>query len=197
MAWPCFWTERTDRAVFYLRRFTFSKDTEKPCPESGYYGHSAERRYGVRKLRLTAEGFIEFVKPGPYKRRKEWPKSCRCGYRFKAKDEWQVRQEPIYRRPDTGEEWEQRKLPPGAMFDGTWSPDDWKGDDGLAVHVVLPDAEGNPDHPWNVDGPASSGGHWTRTGDPRAVPPTIDVNPSILTSKYHGFLRHGVLTDPV
>lgn len=28
-------------------------------------------------------------------------------------------------------------------------------------------------------------------------PPTVNVTPSILTPEYHGYLRHGVLTDPV
>lgn len=195
MSWPCFWTEPTGKAVLYFRRFTFKADD--PCPESEQ-GHSASKRYAVRKLRLTPEGMIEALSVNRYRTRPEWPKKCDlCGKRFSKKAQWQVNQEPIYVRPDTGETWERRELPVGAMYHGWWSPKNWTGSDGIALHVILPRADGSPDHAWNVDGPATSGGHWTRTGDPKAVPTTVDANPSILTSEYHGYLRNGVLTDPV
>jgi hypothetical protein len=55
--------------------------------------------------------------------------------------------------------------------------------------VVLPPGEAYDI--WTIDGLASSGGRWTRTGEA----PNFTVTPSILTPKYHGYLTAGVLTD--
>ena len=127
-----------------------------------------------------------------------WPTTCQnpgCDYEFTDDDPRQVWADRIYRRADTGEEYDSRALPPGAMLDGHWYPDQWKGADGIALVVVLPpgggDTRGNW---WNADGPAASGGKWTRQGDPRQ-PETVTVSPSILTGEYHGFLQAGFLTD--
>lgn len=72
---------------------------------------------------------------------------------------------------------------PGAMYDATrWTPGSWRGPDGRCWAVVLPPA-GMADF-WLIDGEASSGGRWTRTGEA----PDLSVTPSILTPSYHGFL---------
>lgn len=99
-------------------------------------------------------------------------------------------------------------LPIGAMFDSCWAPAVWRNPvDDLAVTVILP--PGGPYEYWNCDGPASheeadptpeDPAHtrtilvphaWTRTGDPRANPPTIAVTPSIMTPRYHSYLSLG------
>lgn len=96
----------------------------------------------------------------------------------------------IWRRPDTGEEHrDQHEFGAGAIYEVDWGPDGWTGPDGKAWGVVLPPG-GVSDH-WIIDAPASSGGHWERTG----TPPNLNVTPSILTPRYHGFLQNGVLTD--
>ena len=64
-----------------------------------------------------------------------------------------------------------------------------------------PDGSPGTPHDWPVDAPSSGGGHWTRSGDPRAC--NITASPSIAIGEpgkpgfYHGFLRAGVLTDHI
>lgn len=196
MAWPCFWLEPTGEMELSLRRFV--TDENRPCPGTpGRYSyHNAMVPIGRAPERRTPEGFFAAVPHEEFDGDARWPDACaRCDYRFGADDHWQVWTDAVYRRAD-GAEHSGRSLPPGAMLDGFWHPR--RGPDGIALVVVLPpEAEDTRSHWWHVDGPASGGGGWTRTGDPRAVPPTVDVNPSIHAGDYHGYLRHGVLTDPL
>lgn len=122
-----------------------------------------------------------------------WPTKCdKCDYVFKDTDYWQIFSDWIYANTETGEEVAFRDLPVGAMYDADWYPDDYRGSDGLALTVILPDKT-----PWTIDGYASPEGQprvphaWTRTG----TPPKVSASPSILTKGYHGWLRDGVLTD--
>jgi hypothetical protein len=54
--------------------------------------------------------------------------------------------------------------------------------------AVLPSCE-----LWDIDGPSSNGPGWSRSGEP----PAVTVSPSILTPRYHGFLRNGVFTPDI
>jgi hypothetical protein len=111
-----------------------------------------------------------------------------------------------------------REAPVGAMWDASWNPAEWKGEDGISLMVKTPGGE------WFVDGRASNctapgdwteegpdGGifckrptHrcWVRHGDPRAGRITVDKNGttcaagagSIQCGSYHGFLKDGHLT---
>ena len=208
MTWPCFWTERTDRAIRSLRRYSLSDS------EHGYC--SASVPIGEHELVTSDdfEGALGIVRPAEYEGDERWPTNCAdCGRlfatdfdgdgisRLNGQDNWQVNQEPIYQRADTGERWPMKELPPGAMFDAEWNPDAWTGPDGISLAVMLPLQAWR--HPWLADGPSSSGGHWSRTGDPRN-PPTLTVTPSIFANSpkawpdgYHGFLQNGILTDPL
>jgi hypothetical protein len=94
---------------------------------------------------------------------------------------WQVFQDQIYRRADTGEEYTLRDAPPGAMYIATWHDNH--------LRVCLP-PNGGHDY-WDVDGPSKNGNGWTRSGDL----PNVTANPSILTPRYHGFLRGGWLEE--
>lgn len=201
VAWPAFWVEPSGVVEVALRRFTYSEAST--CP-NGLRGHTASTSLGRMEERRTAAGYLDAIPAEEYFGDRRWPTSCAaCDYVFSSDDSWQVSSVAVYRRPDTGEEWPDRVLPVGAMLDGHWHPQ--KGPDGLALVVVLPpepSSDGDTrGHWWHVDGPSRNNGvpgpGWTRTGDPRALPPTVDVNPSILTADYHGYLRHGVLTDPV
>jgi hypothetical protein len=128
---------------------------------------------------------------------KPWPTHCpQCGIEFDTSKSWTDGGATlsrmgghVYRRPDTGEEHtRQHEFGAGAMFDATeWSTH--HGPDGKAWGVVLP--PGGVGDLWLIDGVASGGGRWTRSGEP----PKLTVSPSILTPKYHGFLEGGVLTD--
>lgn len=66
---------------------------------------------------------------------------------------------------------------------------DWQGKR-LPIVVQLPDGLD-----WSIDGEANNmGGHgWTITGEP----PQLTASPSIGTSRYHGWLQNGVLSDDI
>ncbi len=131
-----------------------------------------------------------------------WPTHCVCGYAFVESDRRQIFFDDLMRRTDTGEEMTLRDAPAGAMWDAWW----YGGSafptpprpDGIHLMVRTPDGE------WYVDGLASNGPRndygWQRSGDPKAIPPTITAKPSIQmgavgSSSYHGWLRDGKLVD--
>lgn len=210
----CFWCVNTGEHNLYLRRYTHAEHEAWTC-EGGW--HQARLHVGREPEDRNAEGYSEAIPADRFAGDPRWPTHCDagCGYAFTDEDHWQVFSESIYRTADGSTqqgryEWEQRELPPGAMFDSFWMPEQWRGPDGLSLTVVCPPTAADM-NTWNVDMPATvSGGRWTRTGDPTASPPTVDVSPSIEigfgggtdgtedTSRagyYHGHLRHGVLVS--
>lgn len=200
MPWPCFWVEDTGEVELTLRRYA-----DGPCGDRSY--HNAVAPIGRAAAARSEEGYLEALPVEAYAGDERWPPVCSCSRPFTDEDPWQVNQRPIYRARD-GREWVDDKLPPGAMFDALWSRPWGVGADGIALTVVLPpDSEDSRSHWWHVDGPARGEGQepkpnaWTRTGDPKAEPPTVDANPSILTNDYHGYLRvvdgRSVLIDPI
>lgn len=210
MPTPTFWTEPSGRVRLKLRRFVFADhdDDSGSCPDRTGY-HNATVPVGEAPERRQENNILGLFEPSEFADDFRWPTKCdACDYVFNDKDEWQVFQETIYRRPDTDGEWPQRLLPPGAMYDASWLPDNWKGADGIGLAVLLPVA---PDHAWLVDVEASnctrkgdfSHKCWIRHGDPRTEPVTVDKNGdtcaagagSIAVEGYHGFLQNGVLTD--
>lgn len=216
MTWPCFWTERSEQAQLHLRRW----GRALPGQEHGDLSIcNASRAIDLAPLRSGEDGTIGIIRPAEYEGDPRWPLECdTCGRPFTeafdgtgvsrfeadAGDNWQVRQEPIYRAVDGRGEWPMRDLPAGAMYDASWMPTNWTGPDGISLAVVLPNAHSNGERfVWLADGPATGGGRWTRVGDPRN-PPTLTCNPSIFANSphpwptgYHGFLRDGILTDPL
>lgn len=200
-----FWVEPTGDVVLSLRRY--SRDEVRPCrPGKGY--HDAAVPAGRAPAVTDADGYVFVNAPAPPASDPRWPMSCDyCDYRFESGDGRQMRQVRVYRCPDTGEEWAQDELPPGAMFDADWLPSAWKGPDGIALVVILPTADR---HPWHLDAESSNctrkgdRGHkcWVRHGDPRTDRITVDKNGetcqagagSIAVDGYHGFLHNGVLT---
>jgi hypothetical protein len=199
----CFWIEPTDTVERYLRRYHHDEVTPGgwTCAD-GRYGHNARVAIDPVTLPIRTSREIEYdpeeVSGDRWPHDDErWPSTCerQCGYAFADTDVWQLFTERVYRAADG--RWSghlgQGGPPAGAMWDAWWMPEQWHGPDGLALSVQLPDGGC-----WLVDGPSSSGGKWTRTGDPKAQPPTVDVNPSILSGKpetYHGWLRHGQLVS--
>lgn len=212
MAWPVFWVDETGEAELSLRRFTWSGNEELPLCADGSRFHDASVPIGrAPSARVEDEhgGHWAAVPLEQYADDERWPTACSaCDYEFGPADERQVNQEQIYRRRDSGEEYPQRRLPTGALFDAWWAPQHWKGDDGRALTVVLPNLceEASGDARvcfWNIDGPATGEGNfvlhaWQRHGDPDADLASFSVSPSIDArgNCYHAHLTNGQLTDP-
>jgi hypothetical protein len=184
----CFWTEVTGRVAQSLRRFVHRQDSA--C--SGKHGyHNARTPIGEAAARKSDDGYLVSPRPSEYAGDLRWPTHCDCGYEFKPEDQWQVFIEEIYRCAADGREWPLRELPPGAMYDATWYRDSKpkRGPDEIHLCVCLPPG-GGLDY-WYVDGAANNGPGWDRTG----TVPNITATPSILTPRYHGWLRDGKLVE--
>jgi hypothetical protein len=187
----CFLLTPTNRVTLRLRRFTFS-DSKNLCSAGPMNGHDSGNPFPMDDgtptwpARMSPEGYYEsYEDVGPPHDDPRWPTVCeQCGCALPADTIFQVFLDPVYRRADTGEEVSLRSAPPGAMY---WA--DWHSGTAPHLHVVLP-PNGGYDY-WDVDGPAKSGGKWTRTGEP----PDVTASPSILTPHYHGFLRAGWLEE--
>lgn len=197
----CFLLEPTDHEKRYLRRYAGGSS----CPnETGY--HDAMNFLDESREVMSEDG-SHWVDSGQtaanFKAHPLWPTHCSCGYEFDINDSWQLFTSHVYRRADTGEEMTLRDAPAGAIWDATWfhSVADWCGSDGHAFMCRLPFG-----HDWHIDGPASNctrpnEAHkcWIRHGNPPDL--TVDKNGdtcaagagSILTSRWHGFLRNGYL----
>lgn len=210
-----FWLEPIDRVAVGLRRHTFGSGGFT-CAD-GY--HSAlvytgtedalfSDHAGAQRRTLAARPKVAHDDP-------RWPTECEhgCGFRFAEDDQWQEWQEQLYWRTDTGglrvlhpgaPAPDAPSAEPGACWDAWWMPDNWKGPDGLALMVRLPDG-----HDWHVDSRASNCGRpdddlhacWVRHGDPRECRVTVDKDGdtcsagagSIASPNWHGFLRDGQL----
>jgi hypothetical protein len=188
--------EPTDRVRLELRRYRHSEGNDCPDPVWRYHnGHALFRApdgtdaWPYRESPDHPGCSASYEHEAPPHSDPRWPLKCdKCDYFFVEEDHWQVFQNRLYRRGDTGELCTLRDAPPGAMYDAVWYPESFgRGPDGKALVVCLPPNGG--DDWWHIDGPSSNGTGWTRTG----VPPLVTANPSILTDRYHGFLRNGWL----
>jgi hypothetical protein len=181
----------TNRVQRQLRRFVFSSESPCPGPFKYHNGHTPFPEGTVRAEKMD-DGYevwrFDDDKEIPPHDDVRWPIKCDdCAYVFGPNDQWQLFHDVVYARKDTGETMTLRDCPPGAMYDATWYPD--KGPDGISLCVALPPGGGH-DY-WHVDGHAKGGGKWTRTG----TAPNVTASPSILTPRYHGFLRGGFLEE--
>lgn len=204
-----FWLERTDQVAVGLRRYSHAGGGDLTCA-GGY--HSALVYTGFEPADYGPEGYLEvrpMVETDP-----RWPTTCeRCDYEFAEDDHWQMWQEQVYRRTDTGglrvlhsgaPAPEAPAAEPGASWDAWWLPEPYRGPDGIALMVRCPDG-----HDWLVDSRASNctlpddDVHqcWVRHGDPRECRITVDKSGvtcsagagSIQTPNWHGFLHAGQL----
>lgn len=197
MSWDCFMIRQTGRAlhlIAHTRAAWCPAAPEGHCIAFALIGEAdlvLSERQSIPELPIARDdGRI--------------PARCAtCGERLGPDARATIRQEPIYvaddgRRFSVRPSWARygvaaadAGLPPapaGAMWVADWVEpgDGWTGPDGLCLMLRLPDG-----HDWMIDGPARSGGGWTRTG----TPPQITARPSIASPRYHGWLTDGVLSD--
>ncbi len=160
------------------------------CKIEGNQGyHQAWAKIEDANAQHDEKGNLLSESASAYEGDPRWPTHCLCGYEFQKNDEWQVFTELTYSR-DSGEKMTVREAPLGAMWDAPWFKDvrDYGGPDGLCLVVKTPAGD------FCIDGLASGGGKWSRTG----TPPKITVRPSIGIGnplKYHAFLTDGALED--
>lgn len=199
-----------------LRRYTSSELNPDKCPISKYY-HNAQTVLD-EIADVPHDRPYEWSKDDP-----RWPVACECGYQFKDNDQWQVFCDTLYRRTDTGGIISLKTpgaMYHATWLTGDyWVGPDGNAlmvilPDGHAWHV---DGRAN-----NCDSPCKNCGQpysvhhagnapcmkyddvrphkcWIRHGTVPHI--TVDKNGvtcgagagSIMTDKWHGFLRDGVL----
>lgn len=218
----CFLLERVPKQVRYLRRFTYSGDDGRPCPELEG-GHEAWHRLDVTDDPVwDVEDHEEIRERGQQAEEagdrdalrklctgdlwphsdERWPEACAaCGYEFAQEDPWQLHLRDLYKPVDL-ERFEElpQELEFGRLTTLQEAPPGamwhawW-----LTPHSRTEDPDGlslvvkTPDgFDWHIDGTASYG----QPGWEReGEPPNITVSPSIGTPNYHGFLVDGEFTD--
>lgn len=198
----CFLLVPTTNIAVSLRRYAYERDG-RDVPKCGirvprYPGaelmtwetHNVEVEVGreVGTVEETLDGdMTQFTIPREDPR---WPRTCRCGYVFAAEDGWQECRTRLYKRSDNlGELTTLGNAPAGALYNsGTFSDVADYNRNGAGVCLVCKTPAGE----WMIDGPASNGPGWQRTG----TPPDINVTPSIGIGdpqRMHGWLRNGWL----
>lgn len=214
MTWQTFWMEPTGLCRLALRRYSHAR--VDPTTHDGFAYHNAklwlpdiveEERdeRGYRSLGATEE------KHKPSNDDSRWPDKCsRCEYHFLDEDRHQLWSSDLWKRTDNGEfrvkDFEHPDDIPmaevGASWDSFWLKDVLGGrnPDGIVFTVRCP-PEKIAWNDWIVDHEASTGGYWTRTGDPRqcnvTASPSIAIGTPGTPGYYHGFLQNGILTDPL
>lgn len=205
----CFVIEETGNDRVWLRRYATPKDSG-PCGQAdGFSYHNARVLVGdMPGVRGAAHDdgvhyYSHQPVPTPPPEDPRWPDRCeRCDYRFQADDARQVFHDRLMARLDTGAVDTIDGHEPGAMWDGWWFRPSYVGPDGKTLVVKLPDGR-----EWIVDSVASNCTKpkdrehrcWVRSGAWPDVTVgkggnTCDAGAgSILTPKWHGFLRGGWL----
>lgn len=184
MPWRCFIIRPSGLVRRSLRRYA-----DGPCPASrvGYHDAEAVTDPGApealaERTTRTDLGSLDRADP-------RWPAACACGRAFLPEDRWQDRVQTLYGGSPDGRLYAllDRDLPPGAMWDADWMPEDYRGPEGKAWCVRLP---GGDD--WLAFGASDDGAKWQVTGQA----PALTVHPSIgVPNVYHGLLQGGVLSE--
>jgi hypothetical protein len=188
---------------------------DNPCPLTSGVLRSHDTETLIEDAPVVAdtrEGYEGYLRNGScgeverYADDPRWPTHCACGYPFTNEDTRQVFCEEIYRRADTGEEYTLRDAPAGAMWYAPWVAHFFRPQlPGGPLVVKLPDGTD-----WQVDSMANNctmKDDWKQERHHcwviEGTPPLVSVGKSgstcgagagsIATSRYHGFLRNGML----
>ena len=183
MSWDCILLVATDQVSLSLRRYADAPCLVKP---HGMSMHDARTFIGTAPIVISARETWDVEVAQPAHTDPRWPTQCGCGYVFQEGDTWQLSKNRLYVPQDTGDLLTLHDVEPGMMWETPWFADEWHGADGRCFTMALP---GHGE--WTIDGPASNGSGWTRTGEP----PKITARPSIASKNYHGWLTDGVLSD--
>jgi hypothetical protein len=183
----CFWLEPTEMGRSELRRYEKIEYNPMPppsCPQNPMKHHDTTVYLEDIPYPFDPQGLLGYGRDDVDHSDPHWPTVCDvCGTPFKDTDNWQHNVSRLFKGAPDGKLYTTRTMPPGSMYDAEWWPD--KGPDGIALCVVLP-PNGGADY-WHPDEKRQGG--WTRTG----TIPKITCHPSILTPRYHGWLRDGWL----
>jgi len=177
----CLLLEPTDQVARWLRRYTAGGRCQ--VTPLGYHDAMVRIEDGPVTLDGARPWLVRSQPAHDYDGDPRWPASCPCGRRFDPPDAAQVFCSRIYRDAVSARAWPLRAAPVGAIWEAPWYG--CAGPDGRCWVVRTPGGD------WVIDGTASGGGRWTRTG----TPPRLTVSPSILVRGYHGWLRDGLLVD--
>ena len=228
MPTPCYLVVETDRQALSLRRFGFGSSAtsqgDHECPAREPWSKGGGKP-GCNASTETLEIVPFFMYPeghdlaGCHMRPAEvdhddprWPTHCdSCGEPFTHGELWQENGDVIMRvtaivpgaAVNVGDEFEFKKMPPGAIWEALWAREWAKGFDGRAYMCRLPDM-----HDWQIDSEANNCTRkgdrthrcWIREGEAPFLNiskngPTCSAGAgSIQSPNYHGFLQHGVLT---
>lgn len=180
----CFLLVPTNRAVRGLRRYLGPPEGVCTANRIGYHNASIDCKavYVNPSLDQTVHA------PAQHRGRGDppWPERCLCGYQFRVGDPRQVWLQRLYARADLPEyECTLAAAPVGAMWDAVWMLSGWRGTDGHSWTVRLPNRTD-----WTIDGPGTSGGRWSRTGEAPllVVTPSIAAGDAGMDGYYHGYL---------
>lgn len=186
----CFLLTPTEQVAVSLRRYAI--DDAPPCTrrEARYPGAEVVA-YTVHDVEVevarevsTLESSLDGDRTQRTLQRDDpwWPTACVCGYLFKDTDPRQENRVRLYRREDTGELMTVDAAPAGALYDARFLHHaEYQRNGELSLVCKTPAGE------WYIDGPASNGPGWSRTG----TPPDIVVMPSIgigSPQRMHGWL---------
>lgn len=188
MPWPCILLETTNQARVYLRRFASGM-----CHNRSYHNMKVLIDTATVVEDEQRHWSVDFPKP-PHEDPR-WPRLCECGYAFAEWDAWQVFSDRLYRNPATEALLTWDETTPGMIREAPWYTnfdDPWMGPDGKCLVMRLP-GRGE----WVIDGPATGGGRWTRTGEVArmTVRPSILSHPAHGIQGYHGWVTEGMLSD--
>lgn len=185
----CFWMEPVELGRHDLRRYQRLDDySAATCPENRMRHHDTTVILGDETLPFDPQGLLGYGRDDVPHDDPRWPRACHvCGAPFLDEDYWQHNVIRFFKGAPDGKLYTTRDMPPGAMYDAEWWPR--KGPDGITLAVVLPPHGG--DDVWMPDTGPHGQSPWTRTG----TIPKVTCSPSILTPRYHGWLRDGWLEE--
>ena len=184
----------TEHVVVTLRRFASIRDQRPPCNRqiARYPGSEVHTYEGFHDIEVEIAREVGTIKDdleGDHTGRTialddpRWPSNCICGYIFAVDDMKQEGRTRLYRRGDNGELVTVDAAPVGALYNARFHGTPEYNRNGAGVCLVCKTPAGE----WLMDGPASNGPGWTRTG----TPPDIVVRPSIgigSPMRMHGWL---------